>query len=92
LISILNVSSQLVWLLYPALRLFSSIQEEVIALLGFLANCMCFSAHDIYPENQENCFKFILRILKESENTILITSKPNLRSIKYLCENLEVYR
>ncbi|MBY9006273.1 MAG: hypothetical protein KGD63_05910 [Candidatus Lokiarchaeota archaeon] len=59
---------------------------------GFLANCMCFSSHDIYPENQENCLKFILRIINESDNTVLITTKGNIDVIKYLCENLAEFK
>jgi DNA repair photolyase len=59
---------------------------------GFLANCMCFSAHDIYSENQENCLKFILRLMNETNNTVLITSKANIDTIKYLCENLGEFK
>lgn len=60
--------------------------------MGFLANVMCFSLHDIYPENQENCLKFIFRIMNESENIVLITSKANPDTIEYLCQHLENFR
>lgn len=59
---------------------------------GFLANCMCFSSHDIYQENQQKCLDFILRVLNESENTILITTKANIDTIKFLCEALRGYK
>jgi len=59
---------------------------------GFLANCMCFSTHDIYPENQRKCLEFILRIMNESNNSVLITSKANLKSIIFLCKNLTSFK
>ncbi|MFX1499983.1 MAG: hypothetical protein ACFFDH_03360 [Promethearchaeota archaeon] len=53
---------------------------------------MCFTSHDITPNNLEKCIEFILRIIKESENQILIVSKPNFICIKKLCEVLKPYR
>ena len=60
--------------------------------MGFLANVMCFSTHDIYTSNQNYCLKFMLRILNESKNTILITTKANLTTIKFLCSSLNEFK
>ncbi|MFX0188704.1 MAG: hypothetical protein ACFE8A_13320 [Candidatus Hodarchaeota archaeon] len=53
---------------------------------------MCFTSHDITPNNLEKCIEFILRIINESENQILIVSKPNFNCIQKLCEVLKPYR
>jgi len=59
---------------------------------GFLANVMCFSLHDIYPKNQNKCLDFILRIMNESNNSVLITTKANLDTLIYLCKNLKDFK
>lgn len=53
---------------------------------------MCFSAHDIYPKNQQKCYEFIERILEESDNKVVIVSKGHIGSIKFLCEKLDWYK
>lgn len=60
--------------------------------MGFLANCMYPSIHDIYPENQERALKFILRVMHETDNILLVTSKANFDTIKFLCEHLTEFK
>lgn len=50
------------------------------------------TSHDITPGNVDTCIKFLLRLLKETNNTLLIVSKPNIECIKKLCKALENYK
>ena len=44
-----------------------------------------FGTHDIYPENVNKCITFISRLLKESENEVLIVTKANYDCITKIC-------
>ncbi|MCP6718898.1 MAG: hypothetical protein KJI71_01520 [Patescibacteria group bacterium] len=50
------------------------------------------TSHDITTENVDTCIKFLLRLLKETNNKLLIVSKPNIECIKKLCKALENYQ
>lgn len=53
---------------------------------------MCFTSHDITPNNLDKCIEFIWRIIKESKNQILIVTKPSFICIKKICEVFKEYR
>lgn len=49
------------------------------------------AAHDIVPENLEDCLDVLLSLLKEG-NRVLIVSKPSFPVIKELCSNLDEFK
>ena len=51
-----------------------------------------FGTHDIYPENVNKCITFISRLLKESENKVLIVTKANYECVKKICNSIKNYK
>ena len=50
------------------------------------------TSHDITIGNVDTCIRFLLRLLKETNNTLLIVSKPRIYCIERLCKALENYK
>jgi DNA repair photolyase len=49
------------------------------------------SSHDVHPDNLEECLT-VLRNLLTAGNNVLIVSKPHLRCIERLCNELKAFR
>ena len=50
------------------------------------------TSHDITIENVDKCIEFLLRLLKETNNKLLIVSKPKIECIEKLCKELDKYK